>query len=175
VGSLLLAILLAATPPAPSGAELRARIDSYLRTIHGHIGAEEWRRLGPEAVPVLEAIARSTQELPTRRAGAAWALVHLQGASARPVLDALLGDRGAPFVVRSAAVGGIGATVAAADLRAALAPALAAAEDVRLRARAASVLASPTGGGCEAVRTLVAGEPEASRPFFADASERCAR
>lgn len=172
---LLVAALLAASPPPPAGAELRDRIDSYLRTFHDPVPPAEWRRLGPGAVPVLEAIARSTEELPTRRAGAVWGLVHLQGALARPVLDALLGDRSAPFVVRSAAVGGIGATVAAAELPAALAPAMTAAEDVRLRARAASLLASPTGRGCETVRALVASEPERTRPFFADAAQRCAR
>jgi hypothetical protein len=171
---MLLALLLAVSPPAPSGAELRARVDSYLRTIHDPIPPDAWRRLGPEAVPILEVIARSPVELPTRRAGAVWALVHLQGTSARPMLDALLGDREAPFVVRSAAAGGIGATVAAAELRAALAPALAAAEEVRLRARAASVLVSSS-GGCDEVRVLVASEPEPSRPFFAEAAQRCAR
>jgi HEAT repeat protein len=171
---LLVAAVLAATPPAPTGAELRARVDSFLRTIHAPIPPAGWRRLGPEAVPLLEAIVRSTEELPTRRAGAVWALVHLEGAAARPVLDAMLKDREAPFVVRSAAVGGIGATVPAVELRAALAPALAAAEDVRLRARAVSVLAS-SNGECEAVRALVASEPEPSRPFFADAAQRCTR
>jgi HEAT repeat protein len=174
VFALLIAAVLAATPPTPASAALRARVDSYLRTIHDPIPPAEWRRLGPEAVPVLEAIARATEELPTRRAGAVWALVHLQGAEARPVLDAMLKDREAPFVVRSAAVGGIGATVAAADLRAALAPALAAAEDVRLRARAVGLLAS-SAGGCEEVRALVASEPEPTRPFFADAAQRCTR
>ena len=104
----------AATPAPPAGsprvdaADVRASVRAYLGTIDTPIRVEEWRALGPAAVPLLEEAATDLSALPTRRAMALDGLASIGGTRAEALSARLAEDEGAPFVVRQSAMIGVG-------------------------------------------------------------------
>jgi HEAT repeat protein len=158
IASMLAALLLAppvgAAPAAPQAAvclelstvELERRVDAYLQAIDVAIDPEQWRALGPKAAPLLEQIASDPVALPTRRAQALWGLVHVAGPQASTVLGQLASREDQPFVVRHAAVRGLGQVASPEQLEGALRPIQQNALDARLRAAAAEELVRRSGG-----------------------------
>lgn len=114
--TLLCAVLAVATPPKPAAqaaprppanqAELRQRIETYLGYFETTVPDAQWKALGPQAVPILNEIAKSAG-LPSRRAHALGGLVVLQGKDAQPLLSKLSLDEGEPLIVRLVAVRGL--------------------------------------------------------------------
>src|SRR5256885_16842904 len=60
-----------------SADEVRQHVEGYLGSIDTPITANQWKALGPRAVPMLERIATNQNELPTRRAKAIGGLAAL--------------------------------------------------------------------------------------------------
>lgn len=150
-------------------AELRDRVDTFLRTIDVPVEREQWLALGPRAAPLLEQIARDPSELPTRRAQAVTALAWIGGARVNDLLAGLAASEAEPLGVKLAAVRGLAT-------EAALRPLLQGSLDVRVRAVAAEQLVEKSAGkACDAVVAHAAGEDVAARPVFARAVARCAQ
>lgn len=182
LATLLLSAPISGTPQRPAtlscleltDAQLRDRIDALLRSIDVPIAPDEWRALGPRASGVLEAIARDSEALPTRRAQALWGLVHIASPSASAVLSRVAAREDEPFAVRHAAVRGLGVVSSSEELLALLRPVLEKARDARLRAAAAEQLAHRAGGtACGVVRARSAVEPASAQPLFTPAIEAC--
>jgi hypothetical protein len=182
----LAALLLAAQPAAAprravplvchelTAVEVRDRVDSYLRAIDVEIDADEWRALGPAAVPLLESVARDPAALPTRRAHALSALALVAGPASAGLLGAVAAGEDEPLGVRLAAVQGLGAATAGSGLTAALRPILESARDPRVRAAAARQLAERgAGAGCALVVARAWAEEEPARAFFGPALHVC--
>lgn len=138
--------LAAETDPAV----VRARVDSYLSSIDTRISPERWRALGPEAAPILSAIAQDTTELPTRRAKALAALGIVDAATAAPLVRGLTSDASAPYVVRSTAVRAAPTVLGSKEATTLLLPILRGSSS-SLRARAGEALATTGTTGCQAV------------------------
>jgi hypothetical protein len=168
----------AAGPLKPSAAPPPARDDAHrgvdaLLGMRGAVSDERWRKLGPQAVPVLEQIARDPKALPTRRARALEGLVALRSAGAPALIEKLSQSEETPFVVRLAAVRGAGRALDPQQQLSALRPTLQKASDPHLRVAAAEVLARHA-DGCAAVREQAGRETAAARPSFDAALRRCA-
>jgi hypothetical protein len=163
-----------APPPPATAVERSERIELAMAMIHGGPSPGYWRALGPEAVPDLEAIARDRSALPSRRARALEGLSFLGGDRAVAALRELSAAEGLPFSVRSAAIEGVGRTLPAAELSAALRPVLRGAAHPAERAVAAEVLADRAPSACGAVRARVAREAAHDRGQFGRALSRCA-
>ena len=103
--SLVGAALLFGSPvrAAPVDPAMRARVDGLLGS-YRPVTVAEWRALGTDAAPALEAVARDVQALPTRRARALAALGVVRPEAAAPLVRQLASDRGALRLLRSAAV-----------------------------------------------------------------------
>ena len=185
--ALLLAALLAApvAPPAPAAPRAVAppsseaaradRIEALLGSIDVAATPEEWRALGPAAVPALERLARDPGDFPSRRARALQGLSFLGGAAARQALVDLSRDDALPFSVRASAIEGAGRLLPPAELVRELQPALTASRHRAVRAVAAEVLAARAPAqGCGALRAQVAREPAAGRAVFWRAASGCA-
>ena len=123
-GLCLLATLLpgGAAWSAPADPELRARVEGLLGAYRA-VTVAEWRAVGPDAAPVLEAVAADAQALPTRRARALAALGLVRPTAAGPLVRRLASDVTAPVVLRSAAVE-VAAGVLGADAQGVLVPLL---------------------------------------------------
>jgi HEAT repeat protein len=155
-------------------AELRARIDAYLRTIDVPVDADDWLALGPDAAPMLAAIARDPRALPTRRAQALAALAIVSGPGASPLLGELAAGEDEPLGVRLSAVRGLAGVPAPEKLQPALRPLLESARDVRIRAAAARGLAERVPEpACAAIRARAAAEDPGPRAYFGPALEAC--
>jgi len=150
---------------------IRSRVDALLGT-NGPITAARWRSLGPGAAPILEEIAGDDKALPTRRARALEGLVATGAPSASKILVRLAQSQEEPFVVRLAAVRGVGRTLSPSRQLKTLRPVLEGAQDAHLRAVAAEVLAQHT-SGCPAVRAQLEREAPETRAQFEGARQRC--
>ncbi len=180
VGPALVLLLLAAPlSSGASGAEetaLKDRVETYLTTIDTPITREQWRALGPAAVPILEREAGAEGALPTRRARAVEGLAAIGDPDAEPLLDRLAADPTTPFVVRAAALRGEGSLIPAGRLVASLRPFLEDCADPRVRGVAAEVLATHApASGCKAVAGQAMRESVRERPLFSRALEICSR
>jgi HEAT repeat protein len=151
-GLLLLCLTFAPTSLAsePDPAAVAARVDSYLSTYDTRISAERWRALGPQAAPILSAIAQDTAALPTRRAKALAALGVVDAPTAAPLVRGLATDASAPYVVRSTAVRAAPSVLGPKEATALLLPILRGPHS-SLRARAGEALATTGTTGCQAV------------------------
>jgi hypothetical protein len=159
---LLCAMLALARPPppsAPAGAqpppanetELRQRIESYLGYFETSVPEEQWKALGPSAVPILNGIATKSG-LPSRRAHALGGLVALQGKDAQPLLSKLSLDEAQPLIVRLVAVRGLARVTPDSALVGRLRPVLQVKDD-RVGSEAAEALAERVPrAGCGLVR-----------------------
>ena len=169
--------LLAASLLAAGGmtdAEVRVHAEALLGAIDRPIPADAWRALGPAAIPVLEEIAASGDQMPTTRSAAVDALAAADPSRAEPVARALVDDEAAPPSLRSTAVRALGRVIAPDRLRSALAPVMRASRDRALRAAAAETLALRAGrDSCPEVMDQVDLEPPAGRPAFHRAAALC--
>jgi hypothetical protein len=145
---------LAAEPDA-----VRAHVDSYLSTYDTRISPQRWRALGPQAAPILSAIAQDTAALPTRRAKALAALGVVDASAAAPLVRGLATDASAPYVVRSTAVRAAPSVLGSKDATALLLPILRGPHP-SLRARAGEALASTGTAGCRAVVSEAGRRPD---------------
>ncbi len=157
-----------------SDAEVAERVRTYLGAIDSPVRADQWRALGTAAVPVLEAVAKDPEALPTRRAKAVGALSVLGGTRARRVVLDVARSEEAPFAVRASALDGAGHLLAAKDLVRELRPVMEKAADAPVRATAAEILARHAPRStCGAVRAQAARERDDGRSSFGAALERC--
>jgi HEAT repeat protein len=154
--------------------QVKAQVESYLDSIDTPVRPEQWRALGPDAAPVLEAIAQDPKKLPTRRARALSALVVVGSPRASRLVVGIAQRESEKSVVRMSALRAAGDLLDPAGLVLAIKPVLAGAKDVRVRAAAASVLArrSPK-EGCSSVRSQLGRERAEVRGSFARAIEEC--
>ncbi len=169
----LLAVLLQAAP-AMTDAEVRGRVEALLGAIDRPIRAEQWKALGPAAIPVLVEVAAGGDQMPSRRSKALGALAAVDPGQAEPLARALADADGAPLTVRETAVRVLGRMLPPAGLRAALAPVLRAAPDAALRAVAAETLARHAPGmACPEVMDQASLEPALDRVAFERAAALC--
>jgi HEAT repeat protein len=193
--SLLLAALLAAPgvaqrrppvqkPPAGdapvqgkeelSEEEVKQQVVAYLGSIDTPIGANQWKSLGPRAVPMLEAIATNPKDLPTRRAKAIDGLAALGGKKAPALFARIAGRDGEKMNVRFAAVRGLARVTPRNHAADALKPFLENAKDSRVRAVAAEQLAIRSGGkSCDLVRAQLERETTDARGQYGRAMRQC--
>jgi HEAT repeat protein len=154
--------------------QVRAQVETYLDSIDTPVRPEQWRALGPDAAPVLEAIAQDPKKLPTRRARALAALAVVGSPRASKLIVTIAQSESEKSVVRMSALRAAGDLLDPAGLVVAVKPVLEGAKDTRVRAAAAGVLArrSPK-EGCASVRTQSAREKGEARANFARAVEAC--
>jgi hypothetical protein len=171
-----LALLAAAlhAVPAMTDAEVRGRVEALLGAIDRPVRAEQWRALGPAAVPALAEAAAGNDRMPTTRSMALGALASLDPVQAEPLARALADADGAPLTVRETAVRVLGRMLPPARLRSALAPVLRAAPDAALRAVAAETLARHAPGmACPEVMDQASLEAAGDRAAFERAAALC--
>jgi HEAT repeat protein len=138
-----IALLAAALHAAPvmTDAEVRGRVEALLGAIDRPVRVEQWKALGPAALPVLAEVAAGGDRMPSARSMALGALAAVDPGRAEPLARALVDADDAPDTVRETAVRVLGRMLPPARLRAALAPVLRAAPNAALRAVAAETLA----------------------------------
>jgi len=162
-------------PPTPlSEQEVREQVELYLGSIDTPISLERWRALGAQAAPILEEIATSTSELPTRRARAleGWSAVGGPEVATRMLQIAQSDEQ--PPVVRMSAIRGAGRLMTSSKLVPALRPVLEKAPDVHIRAVAAEVLARHAPKtACGLVRAQLAREPASQHGAYQRAMASC--
>jgi HEAT repeat protein len=159
--------------PAPPPAELHQQIDTLLRTRDVPVTAQQWRALGPAALPELERLAADRSELPTRRARALEGVVAIGSRRAPKLVVRLAQAEEEPFVVRMAAIRGTGRTLSASRQLVALQPVLEGARDPALRGVTADVL-SRHSSACPVVAAQAQRETDDWRTRFHTAVSRCA-
>jgi hypothetical protein len=182
-------VLLAALLAAPAGLQtpaadkepvkrtpqqVKAQVESYLNSVDTPISPEQWRALGPEAAPVLEAIAQDPKKLATRRARALSALTIVGSPRASRLVVTIAQREGEASVVRMSAVKAAGDLLQPAELVTAVKPVLEKARDARVRAAAAGVLAKRNPKeACGSVKSQSAKEKAEIQPTFARALADC--
>ena len=193
--SLLLAALLAApgvtrqkplqkAPPPEDGQvdtknelsdeDVRQQVDAYLGSIDTPIEANQWKALGPRAVPMLEGIVTNHDELPTRRAKAIDGLAALGDKKAPALFTRVAGNDREKINVRFAAVRGLARVTPRNQATHALKPILEKAKDSRVRAVAAEQIAIRSQGrSCDLVRAQLQRETGDARGHFGRAKKQC--
>jgi hypothetical protein len=155
----MLALARPPPPPAPAGsprppaneAALRQRIETFLGYFETTVPEEQWRALGPAAVPVLNEIA-TANGLPSRRVHALGGLIALQGKNTQPLLTRLSLDEAQPLIVRIVSVRGLAHVTPDSALVEKLRPVLQV-KDERVGSEAADALAARVPkAGCGLVR-----------------------
>jgi len=156
-----------------SDEELRSRVASYLGAIDVPVTAEQWRALGPRAVPLLEEVLANRDDLPSRRASAVGGLAVIGGKRARTLVLQTARSEDEPLAVRAAALHGAPRVLGPSELVRQLKPVLRGAHEPATRASAADVLArhAPR-SACSAIRAQADREGEA-RTHFERALRRC--
>jgi len=194
--NVLLAVLLAAgvlqkkPPPQPppvsdgqqvqpqeelSADEVRDRVEGYLGSIDTPITANQWKTLGPRAVPMLERIAMDHNELPTRRAKAIDGLTALGDTRAPALFKRIASQDSEKINVRFAAVRGLAQVTPPAQAVTNLKPILQGAKDSRVRALAAEQIALRSRGkSCDLVKAQLDRETEDARGHYGRAMKQCA-
>jgi hypothetical protein len=154
--------------------EVREQVNAYLGSIDTPIRANQWKALGPRAVPLLERIARSHDELPTRRARAIDGLVALADRRAPALFKQIAARESEPINVRLSAVAALSLVTPRRRAAEVLKPILEGAGDPRLRALAAEQIAIRSRGkSCDLVRARVERETEQARAQFQRALLHC--
>jgi len=153
--------------------EVRALAVSNLGRIDVPVTADEWRSLGPRAVPLLEEVVVNRDALPSRRAAALGGLAVIGGGRGQELLIESARSEDEPFAVRAAAIHGVARAVEARRLVKELGPVLEGARDPSARAAAAEALTrrAPR-SACAAVRAQADREGE-GRMRFERALQRC--
>ncbi len=156
-----------------SDAEVQNRVETYLSTLDTPITADRWRALGPRAVPLLEQVLTSGDQLPSRRAKAVAGLASIGGARAQALVVDAARSETQPFAVRAAALHAAPAVLGSRQLVLQLKPILQSSAEPAVRAAAADALAhGAPAEACEAVRAQAA--RERSPATFHRALNRCA-
>jgi len=154
--------------------DVKQQIQAYLGSIDTPIGANQWKSLGPRAIPMLEAIATNPKELPTRRAKAIDGLAALGDKKASALFRQIAARDGEKINVRFAAVRGLARVTPRSHAATALKPILENAKDSRLRALAAEQLAIRSQGkSCDLVRAQIERETGDARGQYARAMKEC--
>jgi len=163
------------TPKAElSDEDVRQHVKGYLGSIDTPIQANQWKALGPRAVPILEEIVKNPDELPTRRAKAIDGLAAANGARAQALFSEIGRRESEPINVRFAAVRALSQVTSRSRAQAALTPILHGAKDSRVRALAAEQLAiRSNGGACDVIRAQVERESGNARAHYRRALARC--
>jgi hypothetical protein len=178
--SLMLALLLAippakaqpaAVPVQLSDEDVRQKVTALLNNIDTRNLAGQWQALGSRAADLLEPVAQSSDELPSRRVKAVDGLVLAAPDRAAPVVTKLSLDDAQPVAVRMAALRGVGRTVAPEAAAKSLGKVLRTAREASLRSLAAEVVAAS--GGCVEVRAQVAREEPGLRRAYGRALAQC--
>jgi HEAT repeat protein len=151
---MLLLVGSAAAEPVDPG--LQSRVEGLLGAYRA-ITVAEWKALGPEAAPVLEAVARDAAALPTRRARALAALGVLRPSAAAPLVRQLASDATVPTTLRGAALD-VAPGALGADAPGFLAPFLRDRE-ARVRRHSAEALAASGAVGCRVLAAEAKGRP----------------
>jgi HEAT repeat protein len=158
-----------------SDEDVRKHVNGYLGSIDTPIQPNQWKSLGPRAVPILERIATNRQELPTRRAKAIDGLAALGDAKAPALFMSIAGKDGEKINVRFAAVRGLAQVTPRSHAADALKPILEKARDSRVRALAAEQIAIRSRGrACDVVRAQMERENEDARGQYRRAMKQCA-
>jgi len=162
-------------PPTPrSDEEIREQVEVYLGSIDTPISLERWRALGAQAAPILEEIATSTSELPSRRARALEGLSAVGGPEAATRMLQIARSDEQPSVVRMSAMRGLGRMMTPHKLISALRPVLEKSPDVQIRAVAAEVLARHAPKtACALVRAQLGREPQSQHGAYRRAMVSC--
>jgi len=154
--------------------DVREHVKAYLGSIDTPIHANQWKTLGRRAVPMLEEIVKSRDELPTRRAKAIDGLAAVGGGQALPLFSEIGKRESEPINVRFAAVRALSQVTSRSRAAAVLTPILEGAKDSRVRALAAEHLAIRSGGkSCDAVRAQMDRESERARAYYRRALAHC--
>ena len=154
--------------------ELEQQIHALLATRDTPVTPQQWRALGPAALPELERLAADHSELPTRRARAIEGMVALGSPRAPKLLVRLARSEDQPYVVRMSAIRGTGSTLSASRQLVALQPVLDGAKDPGLRGVAAEVL-SRHASSCPAVMAQARRETDEWRSKYKAAVSRCSK
>jgi HEAT repeat protein len=192
MSSLLLAALLAApisykAPQPPisqdtqvqpnddlSDVDVRQHVDGFLGSIDTPIRPNQWKALGPRAVPILEAIVKNPEELPTRRAKAIDGLTALGDKSSPALFARIANTESEKINVRFAAVRGLAQVTPRPQAAQALRPLLEKSKDPRVRAVAAEQLAIRSQGkSCDLVRAQLQRERSETRSQYGRAMKQC--
>jgi hypothetical protein len=157
-----------------SAEEVQRHVEGYLGSIDTPITANQWKQLGPRAVPMLERIAMSQNELPTRRAKAIDGLAAIGDSRAPALFKRIAGQQNEPINVRFAAVRGVAQMTPRDQAAQALKPILQNANDSRVRALAAEQIAVRSRGkSCDMVRAQLEREKEDVRGHYGRAMKQC--
>jgi HEAT repeat protein len=158
-----------------SADEVRQHVEGYLGSIDTPITANQWKALGPRAVPMLERIATNQNELPTRRAKAIGGLAAL-GDTRGPALFKRIASQDSEAInVRFAAVRGLAQVTPPAQAVTNLKPILQGAKDSRVRALAAEQIAVRSRGkSCDLVKAQLDRETNDARGHYGRAMKQCA-
>jgi len=162
-------------PPTPrTEQEVREQVEVYLGSIDTPIRLDRWRALGAQAAPILEEIATSTSELPTRRARALEGLSAVGGPEVATRMLQIAQSDEQPSVVRMSAMRGLGRLMTSRQLVPALRPVLEKSPEVQIRAAAAEVLARHAPKtACAVVRAQLGREPESQHGAYRRAMASC--
>jgi HEAT repeat protein len=162
----------AAAGAALSDAEVRQRVEAYLRSLDTPVTAEAWRVLGARAVPLLEQVLASSDQLPSRRAKAVAGLGAIGGERAQALVLGAARSEAEPFAVRAAALHAAPELLGPRQLMDQLKPVLEGSPDPAVRAAAADALArAAPSEACAAVRAQAGRERQ--RSSFHRALNRC--
>jgi hypothetical protein len=160
---------------ALSADEVRQHVEGYLGSIDTPIGPNQWKALGPRAIPLLESIAMSQNELPTRRAKAIDGLAALGDTRAPALFKRIANQEGETINVRFAAVRGLAQVTPPAQAVTNLKPILQGAKDSRVRALAAEQIALRSRGkSCDLVKAQLDRETDDARGHYGRAMKQCA-
>ncbi|NVJ22722.1 MULTISPECIES: HEAT repeat domain-containing protein [Myxococcus] len=158
------------TPSAPAPVppvDLREQVLTLLDASQGPLREEQWRRLGPQAVPVLRSLVVDGAVPASRRerAMASLALLDPQGA---PAIQGVLEDPRAPADVRASAAGALARCLGTEAIR----PLAARLVDREDPVREAVALALGRLGGQQARQALEERIPLEERPLVREALQR---
>jgi hypothetical protein len=157
-----------------SADEVRQHVEGYLGSIDTPITPNQWKQLGPRALPMLEQIAMNQTELPTRRAKAIDGLAAIGDRRAPALFKRIANQDGETMNVRFAAVRGLAQMTPRDQAAAALKPILQGAKDSRVRALAAEQIAIRSRGkSCDLVRDQLQRENDAVRRQYGRAIKQC--
>lgn len=158
--------------PEMSDEDVRSQMAAFLGTIDTPVPLSSWKSLGLRVEAPLLAIVRSADALPTRRAKAIDGLASI-GTSHIDELRSIANNEEEVYVVRFAAVSGLGALLPENEMVSALTPLLTSAKDARVRSVAGLVMVSHSSATCPAVKAQIRSEDADTRGHFARAMDAC--
>jgi HEAT repeat protein len=158
----------APSPLAGPSGDLRARVLDLLDAPQGGLREEAWRRLGPDAVPVLTAIVVDPSATIARRALAMTSLAQVDPARGAGSIREVLEDARAPADVRASAAAALGRSLGLE----AIPTLITRLEDREDLVREAAAVALGRLGGQQARQALEDRLPLEERPLVREALQR---